>query len=159
MTLFFDLDGVIRNLSTLVWDEEEPNEWNEKVNGISIMDTIDNNLDLLVKAPPTKYYPIIKQLPYINILTAQPMEWRPYTVQWVKNHFEEGTFNIIFVEEFPEKEDFIYSKIGRYLIDDFPYFKNTTNIICLTHPYNKEVDCPLRINTIEDMKNIIDLFY
>ena len=102
--LLWDLDGVIRDLHSMIKDWN-PQYWDDPLpTGESIFDYFKKNPNHLTYAEPTEYYKIIPK--EITIITCQPEEWRQYTAKWLKVYCPKA--NIIYVDK-PE-DKFIYLK-------------------------------------------------
>ena len=104
MNIIFDLDGVIRNLSSYLRTQfgvPAPSSWFWTHRGKNIFELIEeDDFNACLKSPPTKYYNIIKKyFPEPIIWSCQPIQWRPKTIQWLDNHFEDYTLRFLEGEE------------------------------------------------------------
>lgn len=136
--IYFDLDGVIRDLSGYVGGGE-PDNWQDPMpNGRRLMEYVEANLECLYECPATKYYYIIRRLPFVRILTCQPEAWRSYTVCWIQEHFEWGRYDIDFVDHADEKLKMLLP--GDILIEDYPMFKDYSQIALIDYQYNRNVE-------------------
>lgn len=149
--IYFDLDNTIRHLNIFNEIAGGPNHWRQRMSdGTSIVNYIDNNVNILTDSPPTEYYSIIKR--YVAcpvILTHQKEHWLPYTRQWLNNHFWQ--YELINVDSPSEKEK--YLNIGDYLVDDYPHFssKITDNLLLISMNYNQDSPCKTRIVKPSDL--------
>lgn len=147
--IYFDLDGVLRDI-TQVYLGYTPSEWN-----CGIMEKIRLDPSLLLKAPPTEYYPIVKEYfenKTIYIITCQIQQTRKYTIEWVNKHFR----NVKLIQvKYPE-EKLKYLKKGDTLIEDYPFYKPTDishiTLVLIDKPYNKSSICHLRIHSPKALK-------
>lgn len=154
MKLYFDLDGVIRDLARAVGIM--PEKWNGEnhvlLHGKSIVQFLDEHRFLLRYAPPTRYYKIIRTLPKVYIITAQPRyEWEIFAEAWIHDYFEEGQVEIEHVACGEDKLFFLSD--DAVLFEDSPKLSNYEKIYLIDYPYNRCVDkCLGRIT------NEVDLF-
>ena len=93
--LVFDFDGVIRDLCTEVFGFY-PDTWEYKVDGKNLIDIINTNLDILLSAPPTKYFKVISKLKHIKIYTAQQPYWNSLALSWIDYHLPNTNVDLIF---------------------------------------------------------------
>jgi hypothetical protein len=151
MKLYWDLDGVLRNLHSSItgWD---PQYWDHPLpNGQNIFEYFRDNPHHLVYAEPTEYYKIVPK--DITIITCQPEEWRPYTSKWITVYFPQAL--VIYVDKSEQKLE--YLKEGDLLIEDYPLFDNYKQVVLISRAYNKEVNnCYLRINTPNELKDFLE---
>jgi hypothetical protein len=149
--IYFDLDGPIRDLIAVVHNGKAPLSWDQATPyGTGFLEYVDNNLDILTEAPATEYYNIIKELPFVTILTHQPKTWIPYTEDWINKYFKKGEYNVHFVNHPEEKFDFL--KEGDILVEDYPMFKSYSQIALVEYPYNQHVTGErVRIRSTIDM--------
>ena len=155
LSLFWDLDGVLRNLHKEVLSED-PKTWDWKKNGKSLVEIVDENRNMLVDADPTKYFNLASSLPDISILTRQPDPWRDLTMKWLDTHFLKTRVYLTFVESMEEKIKLLKKYPKTFLIDDFPGFSDYSRVILIDHAYNKKVKKPYRrVKTVEELRGII----
>jgi hypothetical protein len=143
--IYFDLDGVIRDFEQAIWGDKKLREWDAPCpNGQNVFDYVENNLDVLLTAPPTKYCNVIrKHNP--TILSSQPELWRPNTTKWIKKYVPEYK-KIIYVSK-PEEKLPYFLKTDNWLVDDYPNFKPEVyrKIILIDTSFNQNVDCKIRV--------------
>lgn len=139
--IYFDLDGVIRDLSTKALGCPATH-WHHKVDGKTVVDCIREDLGLLLRADPTEYYPLIKTLPAITIITCQPQEWRNYTTAWVDHHLD-NVQDLIYVDRAEDKLPYLYH--GDWLVEDYPFYASYDQIILIDRPYNKNAPAEVRV--------------
>lgn len=153
--IYFDLDGVIRDLAMGVCGYV-PNSWDEKINGMGIVELINGSLELLTTSPPTKYYNIIKELfPHPHIVTLQTESWKMLTLQWLHNYFD--GHHVRFVEEFSHKLDIVGADL---IVDDYPFFDKQfyKQVILVRYPYNenvKEEDCYAVVSSENELREVL----
>lgn len=152
--LLWDLDGVIRDLHSMIKDWN-PQYWDDPLpTGESIFDYFKKNPNHLTYAEPTEYYKIIPK--EITIITCQPEEWRQYTAKWLKVYCPKA--NIIYVDK-PE-DKFVYLKKDDLIIEDYPKFKDYSQVVLIDRSWNQEVENPYkRIFYPEQLKQFIEVFY
>lgn len=160
--VFFDLDGVIRDLNMAV-SGKHLHKWDGLIKGKTLTETVNNNLNLLFEAPPTEYYPLIKKIAReeLFIISTQPQSWQPYTNKWLNKYLP--NCNVIYTANSEHK--FRYIRNTDLLIEDYPYFKDYHHVVLIERPYNKNVtqECYDRIKNISELgrflhiQNLIDL--
>jgi len=153
--IFFDLDGVIRDLSEEVWPGQVEEEWDKPApDGRNIFDYINDNIDILLTSPQTKFCRVIR---FFNptILTSQPENWRINTTIWIKKNCPEYN-KIIFVSK-PEEKLNIVTK-NDWLVDDYPLFPKelyNENILLIHHKYNENVSSKFRIKKASTLMQVL----
>ena len=151
--IFFDLDGPIRDLQRAIFGRNAIT-WNEKIDGKNLVDYVEAHKEILFSAPPTPYYNVIKELPYLNIITCQPESWRPMTLAWIYKYFHPWDTQVYFVDHAEEKLEMIGDGI---LFEDYPFFSNYRQIALIEYPYNKHVTGELvRILTADEMRGFLE---
>jgi len=137
MPIKFDLDGIIRDLCLYIGGGF-PDNWHDPLpNGVKLMEHIKADLSLLFSAPTTEYYPVIRELQRVDIITCQPESWRPYTMAWITKHFNFFSTDVQFVNDAEEKLALL--KEGDLLVEDYPFFNDYSKIILIDYPYNRNV--------------------
>ena len=159
--IFFDIDGVLRNLDLELWGHH-PKTWMKDVNGVSVFDYVNSNKDVLVKAKPTEYVPVVQDFAKIShqplmFLTHQPPEWIPYTEKWLRKHF--NSFYIVkYVncteDKIPFLEELQRRRLDTILIDDHPILVGHDLTITLDRPYNQGETWG-RIKTPEELNDFL----
>ena len=150
MRIVMDLDGVIRDLNEYLQTKHGipyPTEWNWKHKGKDVYHWIEEDMDVLLNAPPTVYYPTILKMwsrKDREVWTSQPKAWRPNTTQWIKQYL--GTnCKIRFFNSSEEKEKGLTEDKNVILIEDCPKFKNYDRIILIDTSYNKNTEAEVRV--------------
>jgi hypothetical protein len=155
MTKMFDLDGVLRDLSGNFL-EQSPEVWHWFKEGKDIYDYINADLTVLATSKPTKFYHLVADLPQVNIITSQPKNWRPYTTEWICNHFENNV-SVKFVDS-PEEKLEILERENACIFEDYPNFKDYSRVYLIDYPYNRAVvGCIKRITTVDEMAYLLGL--
>ena len=144
-TLIFDLDGVIRQLAYF-------REWNTQWE-CNIVEEVNDNMHHLLDAPPTEYYPVIKDIVNLTILTHQQPGWKPLTQIWIERYLPDA--NVIYVERAKDKLQHIN---GGLLVEDNPTLPKEAyeHIIMIDRPYNQGVECYRRARTPGELREIIE---
>jgi hypothetical protein len=146
--IYFDLDGVLRDLCSPITGEEAPH-WDYVYKGKSVLQHIEENLDVLASAPVTEYFHyILEKFPTIHILTNQSNHWKPYTWQWLNDKFGYHPFEVTYARP---KEKLEILKDGDFLVEDFPLFEDYSKIILIHREYNKDVEAPIRVRNIKEL--------
>jgi len=167
--LFWDIDGVLRDLYSSVFGYE-PDDWNEKINNLNLVEYVSQNKDILLNAKTDKYYNVLikaKKLSNIEnvILSSQPLDWIKFTKEWLKNH-NLNDIKVEFVQTAEEKlkklEKEILNKewLSVYLIDDYPFDFKADEIlrffvILIDKKYNKLTKTYHRIKSAKKLENFI----
>lgn len=153
--LYFDLDGVIRNLNTPVYGSD-PDFYGQPINGKNFIDYVnDGRIDILTKAPMTEFAEIIismhkKYNQTLNIYTYQIPSWRPSTTSWILDNLKGIGKSVKFANTAAEKPNHL--KKDDTLVEDFPYFNDYSQIVLINHKYNTGTPVKTRINTPKDME-------
>jgi hypothetical protein len=163
--IYFDLDGVIRDLKTPLRGGDYPSKWEAKMpNGDDVLVYITKNLHILKEAPVTEYFDVIKKYAsknnHITIITRQLRDWRKFTNQWLDEHFE--NYTVIYVDRPQDKIKYI--KPHDFLVEDFPKFEpwDYQRIILIDRPYNESINdefCFARVKKPEDLDCVLDEIY
>jgi hypothetical protein len=154
MKIYWDLDGVLRDLSKIVFGKD-PTEWGAKTDDrLSIFDAIRKDPRLLIDAPTTEYLPVALKQKSVHILTCQPDNWKTLTELWIATHLKDIDVLITFSETSQGKLAMLEG--GDYLIEDYPLFSDYKNIILIDRAYNRNVNAPIRVHTPEQLERIID---
>lgn len=157
--LYFDLDGVIRELNQHILGHQ-PNEW-EGLDGNLLVYTIHKNPKILLETTPTEYYHTILRASHayhfpIHILSHQPKQWQPYTTAWIKTYLQPFTdIKTIYTESSAEKRTYI-DDAKSYLIEDCPTIADHPRVVLLDKPYNRDVVATYR--RIYDPQELEDWF-
>jgi hypothetical protein len=138
--IFFDLDGVLRDLSKGMGFE--PQTWNEKhpETGQTVMEILNGDLTILRDAPPMSYLSRIlemSELRKIKIATVQDLPWRPYTEEWIRKYIPNA--EIIWFVNGEDKLEFCTGECKGILVEDSPNLSDYTNVILIDHPYNRNI--------------------
>lgn len=136
MNIYFDLDGVIRDIHKAVFGDEHIEDWHSKPeSGKSFWVAIKEDMSVIETSPPTKYYEVISLYEPIKVISCQPMDWRPYTDKWMKKYLPSSS--ITYTDNADEK----LGMLGEFdvLIEDYPLFSDYSKIILIDTTYNRNV--------------------
>jgi hypothetical protein len=152
--IFFDLDGVLRNLCKDTFGEHPPT-WNHKnKDGKDMIDLIEENLDILEKAPPTRYIGIREHIDHMFILTHQHPEWQWKTKKWIEKHIG-GNHSMLVVLSTIDKLH-LMDLVDGVLIEDSPKFPYYDRVVLIDRPYNQEVKGEIaRVKSLEELIIVI----
>ena len=146
MKYLFDLDGVLRDLIRVVG--HNPQEYNEEIDGLTFVEYVTKHKQLLITAPTTEYFKLVKGKA-ITVITCQPLDWIPYTSEWLRNHLPKAT--TIFVQHPLAKLD--YTKEGCLLVEDYPFFPDNSRIVMVDRQYNRQAEgCYARVYTPAELE-------
>jgi len=159
MNIVWDLDGVIRDLNGYIMHLHGgayPKTWNHICgNGKNIFDTINENLDILIDAPPTAYCSVLKKhFTKPEFWTSQPEKWQENTVKWLDFYVGEHTVKFL---KSAQKEALLSTLENTILIEDNPNFLDYENIILIDRPYNQVVKNAIRIFGTRHLNNLISV--
>ena len=154
--IFWDLDGVLRMLGSHVlgW---EPNTWDEKKDGKTVIDYINEHPELCLYSPCSEYLPIVNSRKiHLNILTNQLPSWITWTEQWLDKNIK-TSYEVTYTKG-PEQK---LSMLGKsdIIVEDYPKFSDYSKVALVTRNYNKHLEVPLRISTIDEMEAFLDKYY
>jgi len=154
--IYSDIDGVIRDLCGAAGIN--PTEWNCKIGPeeLSFVDYFNRNLNLLVDAESTEYFPTLLYhhscKESITLLSAQVEHWKPYTEAWILQHFKYVP-EIIYASN---KLKFLTNKED-ILIEDSPNLLDYTQVILIDKLYNRNIKLPhIRVKTPWELVKEID---
>jgi len=153
MKLYWDLDGVLRDLTKLVF-KHIPQDWYHKENNEDIFEKINKDLTVLKKSPATEFYKVAIKFPFIKILTCQPEHWKPFTKQWIEKHFSSIVHSVKYLNHQEEKINIIKNE-NAFLIDDFPFFSDYSRVILIDYPYNRNVRAKIRIRNSKQLDELL----
>lgn len=138
--VFFDLDGVLRDLCGAV--KIEPEIYSCEIQGLSFVDFFNQNPELLLLAKPTEYFEAAylyhKYISNIVILTNQAESWRESAAKWVELHFKDEVPEIVFAKD---KLAYLTSEKD-LLIEDDPNLSDYTKVMLIDRSYNRNVSLP-----------------
>jgi hypothetical protein len=150
--VFWDLDGVLRDICTLAFGNN-PNSWHYRDKyGKSIVDIIEEDLCILTNSPPTEYFDyIVNNFSPLYIVTNQKKHWKPFTWQWLHEYMVDMPFEVTY----HKPEDKLLFIEDNILVEDYPFFKDYTNIILIDREYNKETKASVRVRNIKELDKAI----
>lgn len=152
MTIYFDLDGVLRLLGRNGFIHE-PNDWYEKINGKTVIEIVNDNPEICELSPPSEYLNIVNNsFKHIIILTNQLPDWIPYTERWLQNHMK-IPYDVVYTKNGADK--LTYLNEFDYLVEDYPGFDSYDRIALITRNYNKHIEAPIRISTENEFEQFL----
>lgn len=157
----YDLDEVVRDLGTLIHKRFKIPEylqgvWWNNYKGLNFYDWMTKDLSILIEAPTTEYYKTIKSFnngSIIEFWSHQPKEWQPYTMKWIKKHF--NSYVVRFLDR-EEKYEELKKQPNTLLVEDSPFFPSYKQIILLSKPYNLQCKAKIRIKTPKELKELLE---
>jgi hypothetical protein len=153
--VFWDLDGVLRNLA-FNFHDGDIDSW-DKVNGSgkTIVEHIEEDLNVLVKAPEAEYIEIARQFYPLHVVSAQPDHWRKYTSAWFDAHLPHA--RVKYLTDTHHKLRYLEAG-NRILVEDCPLYASYRDIILVDRPYNQEIVVPRRVHNPEELMTEIRRF-
>jgi len=151
--IYFDLDGVLRDLCGTVLGFE-PDDWDYRdKDGTAFVDIVGKNKEILTTAKPTPYvdvYQWCRNHKYkVAILTAQIKDWIPYAAIWIVNNLG-IPFDLICVDKREDKLAFLQPT--DILVEDYPFFKEKKDqIILVDRKYNRIADGIKRVKSPNEL--------
>ena len=160
--LFWDLDGVLRDISTAAYGYHIP-QWDYKgEDGKGLIQRVNDNISLLVKAPPTEYKDMVERAYEVmdvelHILTVQPKRWQSYTHLWVLNQFQKIGCKITFFQSARDKYAYFKEQEpNSAIVEDHPCFPSYERVILIRRPWNSSVNNALKIiHDVDEMQAFI----
>jgi hypothetical protein len=151
--IYWDLDGVLRNLQFEIYGSY-PNKWDAiagagRFRGLDVFQAVAKDKRILLEAQPTEYLTVARIFEPITILTTQPRDWKPYTRWWVRKWLNA---RVIFIDKPEDKLSYLQSA---FLIEDYPFFRDYSNIILIDRPYNQETNCEMRIKNPKQLLELL----
>lgn len=155
MKIWFDLDGVLRNLVREVFGHNEVTHWNYKnCNGKTLVEAVNESPWICYNAEPLPYLGIVNNvMDHIDILTCQRESWKPYTEDWLSDHLK-VPYTVQYINN-PQNKLLVLGP-DDVLVEDYPLYSNYNNICLIDQPYNRDVSAPLRITTPEQLATYLD---
>ncbi len=156
MRIFFDLDGVLRDLAGFVLGEEVV-YWNQKtIYGKTVPEAVtEKPCEYLIFAPSTIYLDYLKDnFKEVTIISNQPISWRKYTDIWLRVNMPPLKYCIIYTDSNSKKLKYI-DNCKAMIVDDYPFYENYDRIIILDAPYNRHIKASYRIHDIAELDYLI----
>lgn len=153
MKVYFDLDGVIRDLAGHVFSDD-PDSWDTPIKGMSFYDYVDKNPSTLVDSPKTKYCEVISKFSP-HIVTCQPAHWRTYTLKWIAENIP--TLSAVTFVKHPDEKFKMISK-SDWIVEDYPNFKDYSRVILIDHKYNRAANAVIRIKDPVDLLRLLNRY-
>ncbi len=146
--IFWDLDGVLRNVLYRFHDGDIDNWDMKNGDGKTPVEHVEEGLDVLIEAPELEYIDLAREFSPLHIVSAQPDHWRPYTSVWLDNHLPDA--RIKYLLDTQHKLRYLECRT-RVLIEDCPLYPDYTHIILVDRPYNKNITVPRRVTGPEEL--------
>jgi hypothetical protein len=147
--IFFDLDGVLRNLCGLHCSAAAV--WDAQIDGMGVRDYVDKHPQSLVDSEPTPYLSVVKACgSWINVISCQPAVWRPFTYKWLERHLGGVNWNVLFTDDSGDEK---FRHMGNHdlIVEDYPFFTSYDQVILIDYPYNQKAKAPIRVNAPEQL--------
>lgn len=150
----FDLDGVIR----LLYVEIEAKygiitdyDWRSP-EGDDMCSYIEKDLDILLRAPKSEYFDVIKKQENLEIWTYQLDHWKEITMKWIIDNI--GSVDVKFYNPY-EKYQKIY-ELDYFIVEDRPKFESFERFILIDRAYNQNVNPRFRVKNTEELERILN---
>jgi len=155
MEIYWDLDGVLRDLNKMVYGYDPPG-WNypHPESGEDFLTIINRDFSILSNAPPTEYLSIALQQYKIHIATCQYPGWWPHTLKWIDAHLPKAVVHRFGGWAGLQKTEFVRGR--GILIEDSPRLRDYRNVWLIDRPYNRECNAPIRITSPDHLREMID---
>lgn len=159
--IFFDIDGVVRNLCGV--HSSDRMEWSTNIGDDSLCSHIDKNLQELVASPETPYCKIVREYGIkfgLTFISHQHPSWRGPTCEWLNNHFGDiSCVNVIFTAEGGDSK-LQFLKPWDLIVEDYPMFSDNSQVIMIDYPYNTQGKLlggfpMVRIRNPEELRKIL----
>jgi hypothetical protein len=158
MSIYFDIDGVLRDIATPVFGKS-PDMWHAKTaSGHNIVEYINRHRDILITAPVFEYEQVLKYLVErkkdVRLLTCQPILWQAHTMFWVAKNLTYVEFHDIIIVRTPAEKLAYIMTDDDVLIEDNPeiadYFGR---VILIDRPYNRCIKHERRVHNKYQLLN------
>lgn len=148
MTIFFDIDGVIRRLDLACFGVE-PDHWNFKDNlNRNVIKIVNDDPSLCEKAKGSEYLDFVNSLNKVVFLSNQLPNWIPYTDKWLNRNVL-TSYEVIYTKN---NNKFEYMSENDMIFDDYPGFDNYDQVLLVDRLYNRKVEVPIRIKNVDEMR-------
>jgi hypothetical protein len=149
MKFYWDLDGPLRDLLKQI--NHNPADYHEKVNELTVVEYVTAHKKMLVEAPVSEYFTLVEGKA-ITVITCQPLDWIPYTKEWLRNNLPKA--KTLFCQHPLEKMK--YLREGCLIIEDYPFFPDNSRVIMVDKPYNQEAaGCYARVHGPAELAEIL----
>ena len=137
MKIWFDLDGVLRDLTREVFGHNEVDRWDYKnCKGKTLVEVVDEMPWICYNAKPLPYLGIVNNvMDHIDILTCQRKSWIPYTEDWC-NKYISLPYTIRYIAN-PQNKLLVLGP-DDVLVEDYPLYPSYQQI-CLIDQDRKSV--------------------
>lgn len=150
--IYWDLDGVLREFGTYILGYE-PNRWDATRDGKTVIQIVNENPEICMKCPPTKYLQIVNEyMDKIIVLSNQLPSWIPFTNKWLNNNIE-ISYEVKYTRNAGQKLSLL--KKCDILVEDFPNYSDYSQIALIDYAYNRHLDVPVRISTTKDLERFL----
>lgn len=146
--IFWDLDGVLRNLTYRFHNEDIDNWDMTNGDGKTAVEHVEENMEVLIDAPECEYMYIAKQFFPIHIVSAQPDHWRKYTSAWIDFHLPDA--RVKYLSDTHHKLRYLETGT-RILIEDCPLYSTYRDIILVDRSYNRDIVVPRRVHNPDEL--------
>jgi hypothetical protein len=159
--IYWDLDGVLRDISTATFGFHVPTWHHKGDDGKGIIQRVNDNISLLVKAPKTEYADIVERAYEVldeplHILTVQPKRWQSYTRLWIMNNLSRIDCEITIFAHANEKYEYFMADGNGILVEDHPCLPSYERIVLVRRPWNSSVNHAHKvINNVDEMHAFI----
>jgi hypothetical protein len=155
--IYFDLDGVLRDLCSQVFPEKVVTDWEFKDElGRNIYQIVCDKPDHCKLAGPTQYLKTINDnFEEIHILSNQPKRWQPFTDEWLEEYLE-IPYYVCYTKGPEQKLDILEEE--DILVEDYPFFSRYNQIILIDQPYNQMANSRIRVTNPEGLLWILKEF-
>ena len=155
--IFWDLDGVIRDISKATFGYHIPTWDHRDALGKNLVQKVNDNIHILVSAPPTEYKDMIENAysildEPIHILTVQPRRWQAYTKLWILNLLRNVEAKITMFQNVSDKYKYFAAIEDALLVEDHPCLPSYKRVVLVRRPWNSSVNHAHKvINNVSDM--------
>ena len=147
--IFWDLDGVIRDISKATFGYHIPTWDHRDALGKNLVQKVNDNIHILVSAPPTEYKDMIENAysildEPIHILTVQPRRWQAYTKLWILNLLRNVEAKITMFQNVSDKYKY-------FAAIDMPSWSRITpvfliqRVVLVRRPWNSSVNHAIKV--------------
>lgn len=164
MRFIFDIDGVIRDLNSVMKEKYgmgEPDTYDYVHEGKTYLEWLEKDWSVLRDAPPSQYYNVALEYgkflnkhgkPLVFWTSQRCDEAKKYTEEWLVKYFKDVKYELCY--KTPEKK-IRHLDVDDFLIEDNSQLTDYNRIILVDMLYNKDVKCERRVTCPEELKSII----
>lgn len=155
MSFYFDLDETTRAICMAATGKngDDIKEY-EYLDEFIYKRIVELNPEIYAIAPRTYVCDAINDLlSRVAFLTAQKVEYQPYTLSWIEKNMTVPKTSIQHVPMANHK--LRHLQPGDLLFDDYPYFDSYDQVVVVDRPWNRHIKSKYRVCNYNDVAKIL----